>query len=127
MAEVVSRRIYYGVFAALIALTLLTWGASSLRFGGTLDIIVALTIAIGKTVLVVLFFMHVRYSSRLVWVFIGAGVFWLLLLLGVTMGDYLSRPWLPTSGGWQHLNVPEYAPRPTQPPRSEAPDRPAAP
>jgi cytochrome c oxidase subunit 4 len=44
-------------------------------------------------VLVVLYFMHVRWSSRLTWVFVTSGFFWLALLLGITMADYLSRPW----------------------------------
>jgi cytochrome c oxidase subunit 4 len=123
MAEVVARRIYYRVFAALITLTLLTWGVSYVHFGSYLGIIVALTIAIGKTALVVLYFMHVRYSNRLIWVYIGAGLFWLVLLVGVTMGDYISRKWLPVSVGWQRLNVPDYAPHPTAPPVSEEPGR----
>ena len=115
MAEAISQRIYYRAFAALLALTLLTWGASYIHFGGHLNLIVAVTIAVCKAGLVVLFFMHVRYSSRLIWVFIGAGIFWLALLLALTLGDYLSRDWLPTSAGWQRLNVPGYAPRPTEP------------
>ena len=119
MAEVVSRRIYYRVFVALLFLTLLTWGASYMHFGGYLGIIVALTIAVSKAALVVLFFMHVRYGNRLIWGFIGAGMFWLILLLGVTMGDYLSRDWLPVSVGWQRLHVPDYAPHPTPPRMSE--------
>jgi cytochrome c oxidase subunit IV len=123
MAEVVPQRIYYRVFAALLALTLLTWGVSYVHFGGYLGIIVALTIATVKTALVVLYFMHVRYSNRLIWVYIGAGIFWFVLLVGVTMGDYISRPWLPISEGWQRLNVPDYAPHPTDPPVSQEPDR----
>ena len=122
MAEVVARRIYYLVFAALMALTLLTWGVSYLHFGSYLGIIVALTIAICKTTLVVLYFMHVRYSNRLIWVYIGAGIFWLLLLF-TTTGDYLSREWLPVSVGWQRLSVPDDAPHPTDPPISEEPSR----
>ena len=68
MAAVVPRRLYYRVFAALLALTLLTWGLSYLELGHTLGIIVALTIAMTKALLVVLFSMHVRYSSWLTWV-----------------------------------------------------------
>jgi cytochrome c oxidase subunit 4 len=127
MADMVARRIYYRVFAALIGLTLLTWGISYVHFGGYLGIVVALTIAVCKTTLVVLYFMHVRYSNRLIWVFIGAGVFWLVLLIGVTIGDYISRPWLPTSVGWQRLNVPEYAPHPADSPASEGQTRPLSP
>jgi cytochrome c oxidase subunit 4 len=91
MAAVVPRRLYYGVFTALLALTLLTWGLSYLELGSTLGIIVALTIAMTKAVLVVLFFMHVRYSSWLTWVFVGTGVAFLGHILILTMSDYLSR------------------------------------
>ena len=91
MAAVVPRRLYYGVFAALLALTLLTWGLSYLELGHTLGIIVALTIAMTKALLVVLFFMHVRYSSWLTWVFVGAGIAFLGHILILTMSDYLTR------------------------------------
>lgn len=91
MAAVIPRRIYYGVFMALLALTLLTWGLSYLELSPTLGVMVALTIAMAKALLVVLFFMHVRYSSWLTWVFVGAGVAWLGHMLILTMSDYLSR------------------------------------
>jgi cytochrome c oxidase subunit 4 len=91
MAEVIPQRIYYRVFATLLGLTLLTWGLSYLEMGHTLSIIVALTIAMTKALLVVLFFMHVRYSSWLTWVFVGAGVAWLGHILILTMSDYLTR------------------------------------
>jgi cytochrome c oxidase subunit IV len=91
MAAVVPRRLYYGVFTVLLALTLLTWGLSYLELSNTLGIIVALTIAMAKALLVVLFFMHVRYSSRLTWVFVGTGVAFLGHMLILTMSDYLTR------------------------------------
>lgn len=97
MTDIVPRYIYYGVFVALLLLTLLTWGVSRLHLGSPLDIMVALTIAIVKAVLVVLFFMHVRYSSRLTWVFVGAGVAWLGHMLILTMSDYVTRGTVP---GW---------------------------
>jgi cytochrome c oxidase subunit IV len=91
MAAVVPRRVYYRVYAALLGLALLTWGLSYVHLGDPLSVIVALTIAISKALLVVLFFMHVRYSSRLTWVVVSAGVFWLLVLLVFTLSDYLMR------------------------------------
>lgn len=97
MAEVVSRRVYYGVYAALLGLVLLTWALSSLHLGHSLSASVALTIAIVKAVLVILFFMHVRYSSWLTWVFVGAGVAWMGHILILTMSDYLTRGIVP---GW---------------------------
>ncbi len=54
---------------------------------------VAIAIAIFKATLVVLFFMHVRYNTPLMWVFAGAGFFWLLILLALTMQDYVTRHW----------------------------------
>lgn len=55
--------------------------------------VVALTIAVAKATLVVLYFMHVRYSTRLIWVVVVAGFFWLGILFVLTMSDYLSRGW----------------------------------
>lgn len=99
--HVVERKLYYVIFAALMGLTVLTVLAAypdlntQVR-GVTIPInaFVALTIATIKAVLVVLYFMHVRWSTRLIWVVVAAGFFWLALLLGITMADYLSRPWL---------------------------------
>jgi cytochrome c oxidase subunit 4 len=91
MAEVVPRRIYYRVYMALLGLLLLTWGLAYLDLGHPWSLIVALTIAIGKALLVVLFFMHVRYGRRLTWVFVGAGIAWMGHILILTMSDYLTR------------------------------------
>src|SRR5262245_57783564 len=91
MTNIVPRSIYYRVYATLLVLTCLTWGVSRLHLGSPLGVTVALTIAIGKALLVVLFFMHVRYSSRLTWVFVGAGIAWLGHILILTMSDYLTR------------------------------------
>jgi len=97
MAAVVPRRIYYRVYAALLGLALLTWGLSYVHLGDPLSAIVALTIAISKALLVVLFFMHVRYSSWLIWVFVGAVIAWMGHILILTMSDYLTRATVP---GW---------------------------
>jgi len=91
MADVVPPRIYYRVYGLLLAATVLTWGVSRLHLESPLGVMVALTIAMAKAVLVVLFFMHVRYSSWLTWVFVGAGVAWMGHLLILTMSDYLTR------------------------------------
>jgi cytochrome c oxidase subunit 4 len=61
---------------------------------GPFNNIVMLTIACAKALLVVLFFMHVRWSTRLTWVVAASGFFWLLILFGLTMGDYMSRGWM---------------------------------
>ena len=56
-----------------------------------INTVVALAIAVTKAMLVVLYFMHVRYSSRLTWVVVAGGFLWLLIMIGLTMSDYLSR------------------------------------
>ena len=79
------------MYATLLAATVLTWGISLLHLGSPLGVMVALTIAMGKALLVVLFFMYVRYRSWLTWVFVGAGVAWMGHILILTMSDYLTR------------------------------------
>jgi cytochrome c oxidase subunit IV len=97
MLPIVLRRVYYGVYGALLVLTLLTIGVAYLDLG-PLNVVLALGIAICKASLVMLFFMHLRYSSRLTWVIAGAGVLWLAYLLIFTLSDYFTRGWLPVSG-----------------------------
>jgi cytochrome c oxidase subunit 4 len=63
-----------------------------------LNTIIALTIAAAKALFVLLFFMHLRYSSGLIWIVWGAGIFWLMLLLIITLSDYLTRNWVPVAG-----------------------------
>jgi cytochrome c oxidase subunit 4 len=89
---------YYAVFAALIVGTALTVGVAFIDLG-PLNNILMLGIAITKALLVILFFMHVRWASRLTWVVAASGFFWLLILFGLTMTDYLSRGWVP--GTWR--------------------------
>lgn len=89
---IVPLRIYYTVFLVLLALTGLTTGVAFFDLG-LFSPIVALTIAVVKASLVVLFFMHLRYSTRLTWVVGGAGIFWLGILLTLSLSDYLTRAW----------------------------------
>ncbi len=89
--HVVSIKLYATIFGALLLLTMATAGVAFVDLGGELNSIVALTVAVVKTLLVLLFFMHVRYSSRLTWVFAGAGLFWLLIMMTLTMSDVLTR------------------------------------
>jgi cytochrome c oxidase subunit 4 len=92
MAEhVVSRKTYIVVWGALMALMILTAGLSRIDLGEW-STLVALAIAAIKALLVILFFMHVRYESqKMAWVFVVAGFFWLGILLALTMTDYLTR------------------------------------
>ena len=84
---------YVGVFLALIVGTILTVVVAYFDLG-VFNNIVMLAVAIAKALLVVLFFMHVRWSSRLTWVVAASGFFWLLILFSLTMSDYLSRGWI---------------------------------
>ena len=88
--HVVSPRLYLLVFASLMVLTFLTVAASRYDFGAG-NTVVAMGIAILKATLVVLFFMHVKYSNRLVQLFIGAAFLWLALLIAGALSDYVSR------------------------------------
>jgi cytochrome c oxidase subunit 4 len=95
--HVVPARVYALVFLALLALTATTVYAAFIDLG-PLNNVVALAIAMVKTLLVVLFFMHVRYSTRLTALTVAAGFFWLLILIAITMSDYASRGWLGVPG-----------------------------
>ncbi len=96
--HIVPRTTYFGVFGALLVLTALTVVAANINFGRMNDVI-AMTIAVTKMMLVLLFFMHVRYSSRLIWVIVASMFFWLLILLLLTMTDYTSRDWFGSNVG----------------------------
>ena len=100
--HIVPIWLYVLIFAALFILTIVTATVAfvdlSWKFGQPPNVhvinfnpLVALSIAIFKATLVILFFMHVKYSARLTKVVVGAGIFWLLILLSLTMTDYLSR------------------------------------
>ncbi|HVF57868.1 MAG TPA: cytochrome C oxidase subunit IV family protein [Pyrinomonadaceae bacterium] len=96
--HIVSRKIYFMIFAALLVGTALTVVAATINFGRMNDVI-AMTIAVTKAMLVLLFFMHVRYSSRLIWVVVAGAFFWLGILLALTLSDYTSRGWLQSPFG----------------------------
>jgi cytochrome c oxidase subunit 4 len=96
--HVVSRKIYFGIFGALMVLTGLTVWVATFDLGRW-NAIVALSIAVVKATLVVLYFMHVRYSSKLTWVFVCAGVIWLIILFAFTLSDFLTRGWVPFATG----------------------------
>jgi cytochrome c oxidase subunit 4 len=89
----VARSTYYGVFAVLIALTFLTVGLSFLDIGAW-HTPAGLAIGGVKAVLVALFFMHMLHGSRLAWLAVGAGLFWMGILMALTLADYLTRSWL---------------------------------
>jgi cytochrome c oxidase subunit IV len=89
---------YYAIFGALMVLTAITVGVAFIQLGA-LNFPVALTIAVTKATLVILFFMHVKYSSRLTKMVVGMAFFFLFILLSLTMTDYLSRGWFASPRG----------------------------
>lgn len=94
--HIVSPKIYFAIFGALMVCTLLTVYAATVdlnQYFSGLNIIVALVIATFKASLVVLFFMHGKYSPKRTQLVIICSIFWLAIMLFMTMSDYISRPW----------------------------------
>ena len=91
--HVAPKSMYVGVWIALVVGTILTYLPAEVDLG-VLNNVVMLLIACTKASLVILFFMHVRWSSRLTWVVAASGFFWLLILFSLTMQDYLTRGWV---------------------------------
>jgi len=92
---VVSIKVYISVFAALMVLTFLTVYVAFQDFGhGLLNDLVAMSIAVIKALMVVVIFMHLKYSARLLWLIAGSSVVWLIVMIGLTLTDYRSRDWL---------------------------------
>jgi cytochrome c oxidase subunit 4 len=96
--HVAPKSMYYLVFLGLLVGTGLTVLAAFYDMGA-MNNVVMLAIASIKAMLVILFFMHVRWSTPLTWVVVASGFFWLLILFGMTMADYFSRGWV--EGTWR--------------------------
>src|SRR3954467_10974269 len=90
--HILPKRVYYTIFAILLFCTYLTVQIAFLDLG-VFNAVAALGIAVFKAVLVVLFFMHVKYSTRLTWAVVIGSVFWFGILLVLTLSDYLTRAW----------------------------------
>jgi cytochrome c oxidase subunit IV len=90
MEHVVPIRIYLVIFAALILGTAITTAVAYVDLG-PLNVVVMLVIAFTKATLVVLFFMHVRFTSRLTQLAAASGFAWLVILIGLTLSDVLTR------------------------------------
>ncbi len=91
--HVVPFKIYAVIFATLLLLTLVTVDVATYNFG-MMNIYIALAVATTKATLVILYFMHVRYAPALVAVFAAAGFVWLVLLIGFTLSDFITRGWI---------------------------------
>jgi len=91
-AHILPKRVYYTIFAILMFCTYLTVQIAFFDLG-RLNAIAALAIAAFKATIVILFFMHVKYSTRLTWAVVLGSIFWFGILVALTMGDYLTRSW----------------------------------
>ncbi len=98
--HVVPKKIYFFIFGSLLALTALTTGMAYVDLGQW-NTIVALIIACCKATLVVLFFMHLRWSPRLTRVVLLSALLWLAILISLTTTDFFSRDWTPIPEGWE--------------------------
>ena len=90
MAAIVPKKIYWRVWIILELLLGASYGLSRITMGAG-DLIVPLLLSTAQTLLVILFFMHVRYSEHVVWVYAAIGFIWLAILVDLTLSDYLTR------------------------------------
>jgi caa(3)-type oxidase subunit IV len=91
--KIISPKVYLGVYAALIAGFLLNLGLSQVDLG-IFNLIIGLSLAFVQMVLVMFYFMHARYSPRLIWLFAVMGFYWLGVFVVLGLNDYISRGWL---------------------------------
>ena len=98
----ISPRTYYMVFGALMVLMALTVGAywieNSVAIPRLLGVLIAMAIASAKTALIILFFMHVKVSSRVSQIYAAASFVGLFILFTIILGDYFARGWPPPPG-----------------------------
>lgn len=97
MSHVTSKGAYYAVFGALIVLTVVTVAIARVDLGA-MNTPIALLVAGFKASLVILIFMGVKWNTPLTKVVAASGFLWLIILFGITMGDYLTRDWLGVLG-----------------------------
>jgi len=97
--HIVPVRVYLLIFGALMVLTTITVVVAYFDFG-VLNNVIMLGIAAVKATLVVLYFMHVRYSTQLIPIVVGSSVLWLLILLAFTLADYFTRGWMGAGSSW---------------------------
>jgi cytochrome c oxidase subunit 4 len=90
--HIVPLKVYYAIFGLLMLCTYLTVQIAFMDLG-VLNTIAALGIATFKATIVILYFMHVKYGTRLTWAVVLGSIFWLAILLALTMADYLTRVW----------------------------------
>lgn len=94
--HIASPKSYVIIWAVLMVLLFVTWGLAEINLQ-PLNVIVALIIAFAKMGLVIFYFMHVRLNPRVTWVFVAAGFIWFLIMVNLTLSDYLTRGIVPSS------------------------------
>lgn len=103
--HIIEPIVYIKVFSILVVLFLATLGVALFDLSkhlnwGPANIVVAMVIATAKAGVIVLYFMHVKYSSRLTQVFAVSATLWLMLMFAFTFADYFTRSWIPQPGSW---------------------------
>jgi cytochrome c oxidase subunit IV len=98
--HIASKRIYYFVFFSLLILTVLTWQIAYIDLGRW-NTVVALVIAVFKAGLVAMFFMHLRWSASMMRLVVFAAIFWLAILITLTVGDFFTRQTVSDPQPWQ--------------------------
>jgi|SRR5690349_1464964 len=106
----VAPKTYFGIWVALVLLLLLNWGLAQLNLG-PFNLVASLAIAFVQMLLMVLYLMHVRYNTPLTWIFVAAGFIWLMIMVDLTLSDYLTRGVVPgmQRQSWQHGAWPQSA------------------
>ncbi len=113
-AHVIPKTTYFAIFGALLVLTALTTGVAYINLGPW-NTVVALVIACLKATLVLLFFMHLRWSTQLNRVVFLSALLWLVILIGITSIDFLSRKWTPMADTWESSTLQPAAPPASSP------------
>jgi cytochrome c oxidase subunit 4 len=98
--HIVPIKVYLAVITTLFVFTAITVWVAFYDFG-FMNTVVAITIAVIKALLVVMYFMHLKYSARILWLFAGAGGAWFIIMMALTLSDYRSREWLLDPLPWQ--------------------------
>lgn len=98
--HIVPVRVYLGIISILMVLTIITVWAAFMDFG-FLNTVIAVAIAVVKALLVVMFFMHLKYSARILWLYAGAGAVFFIIMLAFLLSDYASRDWLTRPQPWE--------------------------
>lgn len=98
--HIVPVRVYLAIILILMALTIVTVWAAFMDFG-FLNTVIAVAIAVVKALLVVMFFMHLKYSARILWLYAGAGAVFFIIMIAFLLSDYRSRDWLTRPQAWE--------------------------